>query len=530
MVSNPRRADTSPEVDGAGWIDMSNGYSSEEVELLRKERDLYRKLLELGEHEELEMFLQEALHLFIEVAGARRGYIELRQHDPPSTFHLEQDAAQIGNPLMSDFSRSIVDAAFQDGRTVMTASAVSDPRFRDKASVRDRRLEAVLCAPIGEPPLGVVYLQDRLRPEPFSTEDRERAELFACHVANFAKRLLIQREQARGSDPTARYRAALNLDAIVGTSHALAQVFERVSALAPFDGVAVLLTGPSGTGKTQLARVIHTNSKRVAMPFIEVSCANLPEALLENELFGAVKGGHATASGPVIGKVAAAEGGTLFLDEIGELTLAAQAKLLQLLQSRTYFALGSAKSQHADVRVIAATNRDLEAAIKTGGFREDLYYRLNTFPIRMPALAERAEDIPALARNVCQQFCERHGLPSVLLSAAALRTLQASAWVGNIRELVGAVERAAILARSQGLLQIDSTHLDEQRAPTSAENASSVETTFAARVESYKRQLVLDALQDNAWNIAQTARSLGLARAHVYNLLQMLGIQRPANA
>jgi Nif-specific regulatory protein len=507
---------------------MDANTSSEELQGVRKERDLYRKLLLLGEQEQPELFLREALGLFIDVAGARRGYIELRRDEQTARFQCEYDA---GATFLSDFSRSVMDEAFQTGTTVMTASASLDPRFRDKTSVLARRLEAVLCAPIGkEPTLGVVYLQDRMRPEPFSEHDRDCAEMFARHIACFADRLLLKQEQSSTQDATARFRSTLKLETIVGTSQALVSVFERVAALAPFDQVPVLLTGPSGTGKTQLASIIHINSKRAPGPFIEVSCANLPDALIENELFGAIKGGHATASAPVVGKVAAAEGGTLFLDEIGELSLIAQAKLLQLLQSRSYFALGSAKPQRADVRVIAATNRDLEAEVKHGTFREDLYYRINTFPIRVPALAERCEDIPTLARSVCSSFCERHGLPAIRLSAAAIYELQERVWVGNIRELVGTVERAVIIARSQGLLQVEPIHLRDQDGGGLTKASPSRPESLSTRIEKYKRQLVLDALHDSTWNVAQAARTLGVARGHVYNLMQMLDIQRPDDA
>ena len=170
--------------------------------------------------------------------------------------------------------------------------------------------------------------------------------------------------------------------------------------VSPLD-VSILLTGESGTGKSQIARVVHENGPPRRHPFIEVNCAALPETLIESELFGAVAGGHSTATRSIPGKVAAAERGTLFLDEVSELTPASQGKLLQLLQSKQYFPLGASETRTADVRVIAATNTDLEAAVKRGRFREDLFYRLQVLPVRVPGLAERRDDIPELAHHFC---------------------------------------------------------------------------------------------------------------------------------
>src|SRR6185503_5405365 len=193
-------------------------------------------------------------------------------------------------------------------------------------------------------------------------------------------------------------RRTLKASAIIGKSRALAGVLTQAAAAAPLD-VTVLLTGPSGTGKTQLARVIHESSPRARGPFVELNCAALPEALLESELFGVLPGAHSTATRKIAGKVAAAEGGTLFLDEIGELKPAAQAKLLKLLESREYYPLGATHPVCADVRVIAATNLDIKAAVQRKDFREDLFYRLQVLPIRLPSLAERREDVALLAEH-----------------------------------------------------------------------------------------------------------------------------------
>src|SRR6185369_11883321 len=204
---------------------------------------------------------------------------------------------------------------------------------------------------------------------------------------------------------------------------ALAAVLKQAALVAPLD-VHVLLTGETGTGKSQLARVIHDNGPRAPRTYVELNCAAVPEALLESELFGALPGAHSTANRRVEGKVAAAEGGTLMLDEIGELSMSAQAKLLQLLQSKEYFPLGAARAERADVRVIAATNIDLKQAAAERRFREDLFFRLQVLPIRMPSLAERREDIAELAAYFCAVACERHHLRHLELSSSARRAAE----------------------------------------------------------------------------------------------------------
>jgi Nif-specific regulatory protein len=215
-----------------------------------------------------------------------------------------------------------------------------------------------------------------------------------------------------------------------------------VALVAPLD-VTVLLTGESGTGKSLLARAIHDNGPRAAGPFVELNCAALPEGLIESELFGAVAGAHSTATRAVPGKVRGAEGGTLFLDEIAELAPAAQAKLLHLLHAREYFPLGAPRAVRADIRLIAATNVDLDAAVAEKRFREDLYFRLRVLPIRVPTLAERKEDLADLSVYLLGTACRRHSLPAFSLSPGAVRAVEASPWPGNVRELAHALEAAA---------------------------------------------------------------------------------------
>lgn len=511
-----------------------------DVERVQQERDLYRKLLDLGAKDEIEPFLEEALALVVAIAGARRAYLEIRdERDEGSTpFSIargcsDEDIASV----RAGFSRGVIAHALASGQTIVTSSALSDTRFRDRGSVRAKGLQAVLCAPIGgSPPLGVIYLQDREQAGPFRDEDRAHVEMFARHVANFADRLLLRRRATADADATLPLRKKLRADSIVGSSGVIARLLHELVHVAPLD-VSILLTGATGSGKTAVARVLHENSPRASRPFIEINCGALPETLLESELFGAMQGAHSQASRRVQGKVEAAQGGTLFLDEVADLTLSAQVKLLQLLQSKEYYPLGASRPLTADVRIVAATHTDLRAAVAKKAFREDLFYRLQVVPIRVPSLAEHPEDIAELASHFCRRAVRAHGFPHLTLSLGALRALENTEWPGNVRELAHVVEAAAIRAVAEGVLQIEQKHLFPDPSPGGPPSPDGGDRpsgnypavgpqTLQAATRAFQANLVRSVLEEVGWNVTDAAARLDVTRSHAYNLIRAFGLER----
>ncbi|HYY05262.1 MAG TPA: sigma-54-dependent Fis family transcriptional regulator [Candidatus Limnocylindria bacterium] len=499
---------------------------ADQLARVQRERDLYRRLLDLGRQHEPEPFLREALGLIVEVAGARQGYLELHDDDDPEMprwslahgFTAEQLAG-----VRAAISRGIIAEALASGKTVVTPSALLDERFRERESVRVGHIEAVLCAPIGDdPPRGVLYLQNCAGHGFFSEEDRACAETFARHLAPLVDRLLARWRERAGMDATAPVRARLRAPDVIGRSAALATALHHAALVAPLD-VHVLLTGETGTGKSQVARLIHDNGPRAAHPFVTLNCAALPETLVESELFGALPGAHSTATRRIEGKVESAERGTLFLDEISELSHAAQAKLLHLLQAKEYYPLGGTRPLRANLRVIAATNIDLQQAVAERRFREDLFYRLQVLPIRVPSLAERREDIPLLAAHFCAQACARHGLPRLALSPNALRAAESAEWPGNVRQLENAVEAAVIRAAGAHAERVERAHLFPDSAARPEPDAP---LTFQEATRRFQARLLQDALEAEGWNVVETARRLDLARSHVYNLIRAFGLER----
>jgi len=313
---------------------------------------------------------------------------------------------------------------------------------------------------------------------------------------------------------------------IVGESPEIRGVLERVERVASTDA-RVLITGENGTGKELVARAIQRLSKRREKPFVEVNCAAIPSELIESELFGHVKGSFTGAVQDRPGKFEQAHRGTLFLDEVGDMSLAAQAKVLRVLEGNEVTRVGGSRPVQVDVRVIAATNKDLVAEIAAGRFREDLFYRLNVVPIRVPPLRERRGDIPLLAQHFGARLIEEEGLPPRRFTPEALDRLQDFDWPGNVREMRNTVERLLILGRGEVITAEEIDLLVGSSPPGSMEPAGeSEEPTFADFRGQAERSFLLRKLRENAWNVSETARLLEMPRSNLYKKIERYGLRR----
>ncbi|MDI5983545.1 sigma-54 dependent transcriptional regulator [Halomonas sp. M4R5S39] len=339
----------------------------------------------------------------------------------------------------------------------------------------------------------------------------------------------LHQQAARSTEPPDITEPGGNAQPMIGSCAAMQVVYTRIRKTAPAD-VTVLIQGESGTGKELVARAIHQQSRRAAAPLICVNCAAIPETLIESELFGHEKGAFTGASAARTGLVEAADGGTLFLDEIGELPLDAQARLLRVLQEGEIRKIGSVETRHVDVRLIAATHRDLRALSRTGEFRLDLYYRLNVMQIDLPPLRERDDDILEIADILLDKACHRHGREGLRLSRASRRTIHDYPWPGNVRELENALERGVILAEGH-LIHPDDLGLSAPPRPLAApppspdrgaDEPGDAEEDLS--LEDYFQHFVLE--HQDQMSETELAQKLGISRKCLWERRQRLGIPR----
>lgn len=485
------------------------------------ERDLYLRLLELAHSSDIERLLSEVLRLAVSLTSAERGHIHVfGDHEAEVEWSMVDGVEEgDGETARAATSRGIEVEAITSGKLVFTLSARRDPRFESLESVRKLEIESVICAPLGgEEPVGVLYLHGAAHA--FSEADKDLIELLARHVGPSVRWVSDEARRKRSSDPTAALRQRLSVSGLRGTSTAIARLFELIASVAPLN-VSVLLEGPSGTGKSRVARAIHDNSPRRDHTFVDLNCGAIPETLFESELFGAHAGAHSNAQETREGKIAAADKGTLFLDEVGELSLASQVKLLKFLDEGRYYRLGKDASMRADVRVIAATNRDLAAMVAAREFREDLYHRLRVVSCRVPSLAERDDDIDELSDHFRDEAAERNGLPRLPFSSRARIAIRTGQWPGNIRQLSNAVESALIFAAQHGATEIAAHHVYPERPKSEREIL-----TYAEGTRECQRRIVKEALDRTNWNIMEAARQLDVARSHLYNLIKAFDLSR----
>ncbi len=311
---------------------------------------------------------------------------------------------------------------------------------------------------------------------------------------------------------------------ILGESQKIKEILEIIHRVGPTES-RVLITGENGTGKELVSKAIHRSSKRSEKPFIEVNCAAIPTELIESELFGHEKGSFTGATSQRIGKFEQADGGTIFLDEVGDMSLAAQAKVLRVLEEGRIERVGGSKMISVDVRVIAATNKNLQEEISRGTFREDLYHRLNVIPIPVPPLRERRQDIPVLANYFADEICLRNGMQRKQLTPAILQRLKTMDWSGNVRELRNVVERLVIMSPGT-TIDVEELELFTAMKKTEFEDILAMSTTFQDFKERAEASYIKHQLDLHDWHITKTAEALKIQRSHLYNKIKKYGLQR----
>jgi DNA-binding NtrC family response regulator len=312
------------------------------------------------------------------------------------------------------------------------------------------------------------------------------------------------------------YKDRARFESMIAQSRPMQEIFDLIQDVAPTDST-VLITGETGTGKGLAAKAIHTNSPRSEGPFVIVNCGAFPEHLLESELFGYQKGAFTDAKTTKKGRLELAHGGTLFLDEVGEISMRMQIDLLRILEDRVFYRLGGTQPIEADFRVIAATNSDLEKAIRQGTFREDLYYRLNVISFRMPPLRERKDDIPLLAQHFVHRFAQETNKPIDQISREALDEMMLYEWPGNVRELQNAIERAVVVGKGRKIMLHDLPILQPER----------LSSAIRKSLNEVEKLHIIQVLRETEWNICKSAQTLGIDRSTLYNKIKRYNIQKP---
>lgn len=490
---------------------------------------------------DLESSLEGILGTLSEELSMKRATVTLLDTETETltitaSYGLTPEEQQRGVYTMGE---GITGRIFQTAQPYFVPDISQEPLFLNKTGTR--KISRATFSFIGVPimqhgdPIGVLNV-DRLFADDVSPEeDIEFLTVVATLIAQFIslnKKVREREATLRAENVSLKYQISKKSKGLymVGNSSAMNEVQRQIQKVAPTKAT-VLLLGESGVGKTLIARIIHRLSERKNHAFIKVNCASIPDNLLESELFGVEKGAYTGASHSRAGRFEEADQGTIFLDEVGELPLALQAKLLRVIQDREFERLGSAKTRKTDVRILAATNKDLEQLSHTGEFRSDLYYRLNVFPILVPPLRDRSEDIPGLLNHFLAKASEEYGR-SLAFSPEALDELTRHSWPGNVREMENLMERLVIMAE-EGRIEADtlSTFLDQSICTGESTTGSSTAAVPAATPSSPRalheteREEIINALRQNGWTQYKAAKALGLTPRQMGYRVRKMGLE-----
>jgi len=484
-------------------------FNAEELNLL------YNLARTLGEDRDYGELLTSLLDRTIESLGADRGFVLVRENEGFRAAVARNFRSEALSQTEAEVSSSIAREVLETGKAVLIGNALDSERYKHQPSVQRLSLRSVLCAPLlaTSEAFALIYLENRDVAQKFTNRQRELLdEICALSAARLHVALAIESARRKARELESHAGEA---DGIVTADPAVAAVLQTARQVAQTD-LPVLIQGETGTGKELVARAIYRQSSRSSGPFVILNCAVLPASLIESELFGVVKGAFTGADRDRAGLVGTAHRGTLFLDEIGELPLELQPRLLRVLQSGEFNRLGSTRTETADIRVIAATNRDLEREIEMGTFRSDLFFRLATITLKLPPLRERVQDIPLLADHFLRQYSTRFGREPGRLSADLLASLLGYSFPGNVRELEAEMAKLAALAPAGAVLMPDALS-DRIRGI----QKDSLQPMSIAEME--KRLIVL-VLRTTDGNRTHAAEILGISREGLRTKMQRYGL------
>jgi transcriptional regulator with GAF, ATPase, and Fis domain len=463
---------------------------------------------------------EKVLETLLQVAPADRVAILLTENGMTGFSSIQGRDRRLGANQPIHASQTILSRVLEENLAVLSNDVLSDETFREAESLLAPRVGSVLAVPLAvqDRVLGVIYL-DASSPGVHFDSDLLQLVTALGNIAALTIANARHLEWLGGENR--RLHEELNIrHSMVGESKAMHEVYEFISRVAGRDST-VLISGESGTGKELVARAVHMNSDRAEKPFVAINCAAITETLLESELFGHERGSFTGAVSQKKGKLEIAEGGSVFLDEIGELAVPMQAKLLRVLQEREFERVGGTRPIKLDIRLIAATNRDLKEASRTGAFRPDLYYRLNVVSLRMPALRERREDIPLLAAFFAAQYGEKVKRRVAGISPQARACLMRYEWAGNVRELENAIERAVVLGSTELILPED---LPESILEETAASGEPVNALHEG-IREAKKVLIERAIEQADGNYTEAAGILGVHPNHLFRLIRTLNLK-----
>jgi transcriptional regulator with GAF, ATPase, and Fis domain len=478
-------------------------------------RKLYQFSERLMTSRSVDELLEALLDGVIEITGAGKGAVLMVDTTEGAQPELRVRALRnvrreaIEDPALSD---SIVRHVVETRRPIIVSDALNDTTFGKSESVVALQLSSVMCAPLlsqGEV-IGVLYVGNDEIKHLFERPQLDLLVIFASQASLIVQNAMLLTALREDKEKLTRELSDKRFGEIIGACPSMVEVFRKLEKVAGTD-ISVLVTGETGTGKELIAHELHIRSNRAQGPFVTVNCGAIPENLIESELFGHVKGAFTGAIASRPGKFQQATGGTLFLDEVGELALALQVKLLRALQERIVYRVGDSRPEKCDIRVIAATNRNLEDMVRTGEFREDLYYRLNVVNLWLPPLRDRGEDTLIIAKALLGKHADELGSSVKGFSPGALTAIRKYSWPGNIRQLENRIKKALVLC-DQSLLSAEDLDLGaEAQAPI---------VPLEKAKEDFQRRYVMEVLERNNGNRTQTARDLGVDPRTIFRYLE----------